>query len=494
MLTFLGAPVHSSAPAYFRIVFGMTLFWEAGRYLTSAWIHDYYVEPAFHFSYWPFTFVRPWPEPFMTLHIACVGAAALMVAIGWFYRASAVALFVGFTWWFLLDQSRYLNHFYLVSLLSFLLVWLPAHRSLSVDALLRPGVAADRVPAWTLHLLRFQLAVPYFFGGIAKLSPDWFAGLPMRQWLARNTDFPGIGGLFEYEPVVQGFIYGGLLGDLLVVPALLFPRTRVLGLTWMLSFHLLNSRLFKIGVFPWMMILATLVFLPSDWLNRLADDLRERNLRPLAGASVMALLGFIYGNLVPSQPSAVNAIIAAVGAGVLGWEIARYGWDVGRTPPSGVRPPHRAVVAALAVWVIVQCTVPLRHLWIPGDVHWTEEGHRWSWHMKLRDKDLDELTILVHVPGEATPRRIGRKHHDLTRRQWSKMGRVPDMLVQYAHHLAEEVGVPGTRVTATSWVKLNGRAPQLLVDPDRDLAAVPLPWVPPGDFILPHPALGDPAR
>ena len=28
---------------------------------------------------------------------------------------------------------------------------------------------------------------------------------------------------------------------------------------------------------------------------------------------------------------------------------------------------------------------------IPGEVHWTEEGHRFAWHMKLRDKETDDV-------------------------------------------------------------------------------------------------------
>ena len=187
----------------------------------------------------------------------------------------------------------------------------------------------------------------------------------------------------------------------------------------------------------------------------------------------------------------MNAIIAAWGAAVLGWEGVRYGWD---TEPMPRRPQTCArvspwIMVALGGWIAVQTLLPLRHFLIPGNVHWTEEGHRWSWHMKLRDKDLHELIITLHVPGEE-PRHIRRTEHRLARHQWKKMGHVPEMLVQYAQHLKQASGHPDAQVTAEAWVSLNGRPPQLLLDPNRDLSAIKRPWWPPGDFILPlHEAL-----
>lgn len=77
------------------------------------------------------------------------------------------------------------------------------------------------------------------------------------------------------------------------------------------------------------------------------------------------------------------------------------------------------------------------------------------------------------------------RRRDLGKHQWNKLAHSPHMLVQYAHHLVEESGHPDARVTVESWVSLNERRPQLLIDPERDLASVPYPWVPPGDFILP---------
>src|SRR5690606_7874406 len=133
--------------------------------------YKYWVEPTFLFTYWPFTFVRPWPEPFMTGHALAVAAMGVAVAIGWRYRIYTWLMFFGFTWLFLLDQTRYLNHAYLMCLLCFVLACTPAHRLLSVDAKTGLVERSETVPAWTLWWVRFMVGVPYFFGGVAKIHP-----------------------------------------------------------------------------------------------------------------------------------------------------------------------------------------------------------------------------------------------------------------------------------------------------------------------------------
>ena len=84
--------------------------------------------------------------------------------------ASPRALFcLGFSYVFLLDQANYLNHWYLICLLSFLLIFVPAHRALSVDAWLRPGLRSEQAPAWALWLLRAQMGVRVF---LRRASPS----------------------------------------------------------------------------------------------------------------------------------------------------------------------------------------------------------------------------------------------------------------------------------------------------------------------------------
>src|SRR5215216_4921419 len=164
------------------------------------------LKPAVTFTYYGFSWVKPWPGRGMYIHFFVLGLAAVCVMAGMaglFYRIAAPVLFLAFTYTFLLDQTRYLNHFYLVCLISFLMCFLPAERAFSVDALLRRKIRSDVVPAWTLWLLRAQIGIPYFYGGIAKLNRDWiYGGEPMRSWLHPLTRVPGGGPIFAADWVV----------------------------------------------------------------------------------------------------------------------------------------------------------------------------------------------------------------------------------------------------------------------------------------------------
>jgi hypothetical protein len=146
--------------------------------------------------------------------------------------------------------------------------FLPAERAFSVDALIRPKIRTDVVPAWTLWLLRAQIGIPYFYGGIAKLNSDWLqGGEPMRIWLRPLTAMPGLGHVFKADWVVYSFVSGGLLLDLLVAPLLLWRRTRPFAFAAAVLFNLINAVIFEIGIFPWLMLGALLIFFSRSRRN-----------------------------------------------------------------------------------------------------------------------------------------------------------------------------------------------------------------------------------
>ena len=61
----------------------------------------------------------------------------------------------------------------------------------------------------------------------------------------------------------------------------------------------------------------------------------------------------------------------------------------------------------------------------------------------------------------------------LTRRQVHMMSTQPDMVQQFAHHLAERAAPREVEVYADVFVSLNGRPSERLIDPERDLARTP---------------------
>lgn len=435
----LFAPTAIAPLVYFRIAFGAIMLWEVWRYFNNGWIYRYYIEPTFFFTYLGFDWIHPLPGDLMYDFFRIMALLAGLVMVGAFYRVSMTLFFLGFTYWFLLDQSNYLNHFYLISLVSFIMIFVPAHRALSVDALLRPSVRSSKAPNWTLWMLRFQVGVAYFFGGVAKINPDWLQGAPMVYWLAERTDFPLIGHLFTERWMVYFFSYGGLFFDLLVVPALLWRPTRTPALLVATMFHLTNAHMFSIGIFPWFMIAATWILFPPDWLS----DLRPWRL----------------GGEPEAEPEDEPAV------------------------PQRLSSRQRITAALISVYVLWQVLLPLRHFLYPGNVSWTEEGHNFAWHMKLRGKDGD-TTFYIYDKRTATTEEVDLSTR-LTYRQYDEMSVRPEMILQFAHHLADELRQQGREnfsIHARAWAALNGRDWQLMIDPQVDLATTPRdifykPWI-----------------
>lgn len=439
-------PVDISFLVFFRILFGAILLWEVYRYFTYGWISRYFVEPALTFTYYGFGWVKPWPGNGMYVHFAVLGVAAACVMAGFLYRIAAPVFFLAFTYFFLLEQTRYLNHFYLVCLISFLMCFLPAERAFSVDALLRRKIRSDVVPAWTLWLLRAQVGIPYLYGGIAKLNSDWIVGgEPMRTWLRPLTGASGASSPFASDWVVYGFVIGGLLLDLFVVPLLLWRRTRIFAFVAAILFNLINAVIFDIGIFPWLMLGALLIFFPPDLVRRFARAFMSP--------------GEMFENAKPT------VIVAS-------------------SCPS-LTVPQKVVAGLLAAYLGIQLLFPFRHYLYPGNVSWTEEGHNFAWHMKLRTK-VGEAVFTVTHPQSGQTWTINPKDY-LKPHQAMKVITKPDLLLQFSHYLAEEKrreGYKDVEVKARVMVSLNGREPQLLIDPNVDLtkervSLLPTRWIVP---------------
>lgn len=431
----LQTPVDVAPLALFRMFFGAVMLYHVYSYMRDHWIDVFYVHPDFHLTYHWFGWVRPWPGELMHAYFVALGFSALAILLGCFYRLATVAFCVGFTHVFLMEKALYQNHYYLICLLSFLMIFLPCHRCWSIDALRKPESKSDRMAAGWLWLLRFQLAVPYFYGGIAKLNADWLQAMPIRLWLERRAHLPWIGPYLEWQVMGHVFAWAGLLYDLLIVPLLLWKRTRWLGYLLSLGFHLMNSILWEIGIFPWFMIGATLLFFPPE--------------------------SFRKALRLPSLPEST----------------AQEDRVTGRR--------FSVLSTLVTVYVMIQLIVPFRHLALPGNPSWTEEGHHFAWHMMLREKDVG---IRFFVRDRTTGERGLLKVSDfLNQRQLSRMGKDPDLILQFVHHVRDHYRDHGREleIRVLALCSLNGRKPQLLIDPALDYTRVERhmlttqPWIVP---------------
>lgn len=420
----LAQPVDAAGVAFVRIAFGCALAYSTVRFWAKGWIEELYLAPSYHFAYPGFGWVTAHPPWGLHAHFAIMTIAAVLFALGAFYRASAFVLLFCFTWVELIDQTYYLNHYYLVSLLLGLACVLPLHRTWSIDALRARGDWPDTVPRAVPVLLRAQLAIVYFFAGVAKLEADWLLRAePLRTWLFAHSDVPVIGPLLQPAWVAFAFSWAGALFDLTVALWLSLPRTRPFAYAAVVLFHVATGLLFPIGVFPLVMIVLTTVFFAHDWPRR--------------------------------QP------------------VAR--------PMAPARPLSRPVTVAMAAYLTVQLLVPLRHFAYPGAVNWTEEGFRFAWRVMLIEKTGDvELRVVDRASGQrftVSPR------DELSPRQLAIMSTQPQMIIQYARHVAERFERKGHRdvaVYADAFSSLNGRRAQRLLDPSYDLARPSSPLAPHG--------------
>lgn len=455
----------------FRILFGITMLWECYRYLHFGWIKTYWITPNYHFHYEFLEWIKPWPGDGMYIHFIALAILALFITIGFMYRISSILFFLGFSYVFLLEQARYLNHFYLICILSFLLIFLPSHRFLSVDSYVFKTLRSTTIPSRPISLLRFQLGIVYFFGGIAKLNADWLTGEPMRMWLANRTDFPLLGPYFREEWYVLFMSYSGLLIDLLAFPLLLFKRTRPYIFLALICFHFINDRLFVIGIFPWFMLGATTLFFPADWPGKLGDNLlfkngsRESVLSLLSGV-LLVVLSIMFRQRVTLIPMLICFISGAL--------ICVYllpATNESSKAESEVR-NYPVLVFLLSFWCLLQLLLPIRHYFIKGNVNWTEEGHRFSWHMKLRDKD-GKINFYYIDPKTATKSKIAWQSF-IKPWQYRKMATRPYLIRQFAQFLGDELSRRGlkTRILVESEASLNNRPYQTLIDPSENLNEV----------------------
>ncbi|TGE19705.1 HTTM domain-containing protein [Hymenobacter elongatus] len=440
--------LHSYTPAAplatFRMAFSLLVLASVVRFWAKGWIVELYLRPRFFFPYYGFEWVRPWGAYTYGLFALC-GLCALLVALGYWYRTAAAGLFLSFTYIELLDKSTYLNHYYFVSLVALLLLVLPAGRYFALDTRRNPARWRNEVPRWTVDALRLLMGIVYVYAGLAKLNSDWLLhALPLRIWLPAKNDLPLIGPLLGQVWVAYAFSWFGALYDLTVPFFLLNRRTRPWAYATVVVFHVLTAVLFPIGMFPYVMMVAALIFFPAAGHERVLERLRR--LRHFSPASPLPAAPLHYG---PAR--------------------------------------RQLLLMGLSVFFLVQLLLPFRYLLYPRELFWTEEGYRFSWRVMLMEK-MGNVQFKVVDGATGRIRQVDNREH-LSVLQEKMMSTQPDMLVQFAHYLRDyyaRQGVQNPKVYADAYVSLNGRLGKSFIDPTVDLARVsddlrPKPWILPFD-------------
>lgn len=429
---FLTQHIDNSALIVFRIFFGFLMFCESVGAILLGWVKETFVEPEFTFNFIGFDFLQAFVGPQMYFVYVIMAVLSFMIMIGYRYRFAVISFTLLWCITYLAQKSHYNNHYYLLSLIGLLLCIVPANTYASFDVKQGRLKQCLSCPRWAVLIFIAQIAIVYFFAATAKLYPDWIQGKPLEIWFnykSFETPFWShafavkLKTFFSHHSVHLFFAYGGILFDLLVVPMFLWNRhTRTIALIASLCFHLINSAIFQIGVFPYFALAFVVFFYSPDLIRQLFFKKKSK---------------FI---------------------------------DSEKFSPSA---NFNFLKPALIFYFIIQIALPLRHHFIPGKVLWTEEGHRLSWRMMLRTKQA-ATAFYIQKEGSSNRERI-RITEYVSRNQYGDLISKPDMMWQFAqklekHFLQNENTDVAVFVDAK--VGVNGRKFSQLTDSTVDLTEV----------------------
>jgi hypothetical protein len=402
-----------------RRLFALLVLFSTTRFVLNGWVETQVLDPFWTFPFDGFEWL---PRPSLTgawvLFLGMIFGGLLLLA-GRTAKVGAAMFFVCFTYVELLDKSNYLNHYYFVSLVAFMLVWLPT------------TAKTPSVPRLATTSIRLLLALVYFYAGLAKLNADWLLhAQPLAMWLPQHSSFPVLGPLFASKSVAFAFSWAGAAFDLFAPFALFSDRIRPYFYPVLVTFHVLTWILFPIGVFPWVMIACTTVFFTDKWHARLWSG--------MPGSSWQ----------VPEIEDSSDAATT---------------WS-------------KPQVAMVWLFLGIQMLFPWRTLAYEGSMYWHESGYRFGWRVMLMEKAGWATYFIQNDLGEEREFQVG---DFLTPNQEKMMSTQPDLMIATAKKIQEiwnDAKGEHVRVRAEVWASLNGRRSQLMIEPFLDLTTLENDW------------------
>jgi len=436
MKNILCKQIDNTGLVLFRMVFGALIALEGFGAIATGWVKRTLVDPEFTFNFIGFEFLQPLPGNGMYFYFATMGVLGVFIMLGYKYRWSMVGFALLWTCVYLMQKSAYNNHYYLLMLLCWIMALMPAHRAYSIDAKNNPSIKSYAMPQGLLWLLIAQIWIVFTYASVAKWYPDWINATAPSMFMKGKAHYWLIGPWLQHSWVHYCIAYVGIIFDLIIIPLLLFKKTRRLGFFLSLFFHLFNSIVFQVGIFPYMSIAFAFFFFSSESLIK-----TFKLKRPLYTKSEIKV------------------------------------------------PNYYSIFTGVAIcYLIIQVALPLRHWVIPEDVLWTEEGHRLSWRMMLRTKSGNTS---FWIEDKETRRRTRYNLvKNLSKKQRRSVQTKPDMMWQLAQRIKKEAALENRDVAVyvTSRISINGGPYLRFIDPTVDIASQK--WSPfkHTEWILPAPA------
>lgn len=432
MIKKLFQPIDNAPLIIFRIFFGFLLAAETFGAILTGWVKENFIKPEFTFSHIGMEWLQPLPGIGMYIYFAIMGVLGVFVMIGYKYRFSLSAFTILWTITYWMQKTSYNNHYYMLILVCLIMIFLPANRYASIDVKQNSKIKSLSMPKWCSWVMILQVAIVYFFATVSKFYPDWLDGTFTKNLLSNKSPYPFIQEIFNQKWFYLFIAYSGIAFDMLIVPMLLWKRTRTLAFVASLIFHLFNAITLQIGIFPFFALSFGVFFYPPEKMRSIF--FRKKPVLDLENEPVYQSKSVLLYFFLP--------------------------------------------------YFILQIILPVRHWFIKGDVLWTEEGHRLSWRMMLRSRSgYTNLTVYDKKTGKSLRYQTLVK---LTDKQYKTVSDKPDAIWQFAQIIKKKYAEKDIDVSifAETFVSINQKPMKQLIDPKTDLANVKWNYFFHNDWVL----------
>ncbi len=408
--------IDNSPLIVFRIFFGFLISCESFGAIITGWVKRVLIEPKFTFSFIGLEWLQPLPGYGMYFYFIIMGLFGIAIMLGYRYRVAIIGYTILWAGVYFMQKTSYNNHYYLLLIISFYMIFLPSNQYASLDVKQQRIHKQNTMPYWISLLFIVQVTIVYFYAAIAKFYPDWLDGTFTKLLLSGTTSNEFLLKIFLNKYFYLFIAYAGILFDLLIVPLLLFKKTRTIALAASLSFHLFNAIFLQIGIFPFFALSFSLFFYPPEKIRKLFFKNKP---------SIEELIAYNYSR-------------------------------------------KRFFLYFLIPFLFIQLLLPLRHHLIEGDVLWTEEGHRLSWRMMLRKRDgFINFKIKNNDTGEITSYDY---HKNLSPKQANTLATKPDFIWQYCQRIKQEYSGKNISIFIDCKNNINNGEFKTLIDPKQDFA------------------------
>ncbi|KAH8338328.1 hypothetical protein KR067_013702 [Drosophila pandora] len=414
----LERPVDGAALGIFRMLYGAAMLIDIAEERGGGQLDVRFGEPL-HCHFPLINGMRALDYPLMGCVYLCMWLGAWGIMLGYRFRVSCLAFLVPYWYIFLLDKPTWNNHSYLFGLVGTLLLFTQAEAYCSLDNWLHPR-RSPCIPYWNYFLIKFQFFVLYMYAGLKKFSLEWLSGYAMSN-LSQHWVFAPFRQMLDPELIDLLIVHWfTAFFDLSIAFFMTLEKTRLLVTPFMISFHLMNSRLFVIGMFPWVCLAEVPLFFSFDWPRRLWASKSQLQ------------------SSDPKQPGILSRLRTCL---ILGY-------------------------------CALQLFLPYSHFITKGYNNWTNGLYGYSWDMMVHSYDTLQTSIQV-VDNES------RQVHNLNPfafTEYDRWTKYADMAVQYAKCIEENLKVAqhpaiGSNISIyfDIWCSMNGRFQQRSFDPRVDL-------------------------